>query len=183
MHHIASFVERHSLACVLVGISVLVAAIVLCTGLRIDQDFMALLPPDAPEVQRLSQLHERLGNQADLIISIESPSREANIRFGLELSERLRTRRDMRWVLFKRQKEFFEKHALLYMKLEELLELRDDVVERIRSSVEENVTEDFDEPKTDRKISTDTSEKIAKEDDPLSEESVSDRYDIDERMP
>ena len=65
------------------------------------------------------------------------------------------------------------------MTLEELLELRDDVVERIRSSVEENVTEDFDEPKTDGK-QVQIRRRTAQEDDPLSEESVSARYDIDD---
>ena len=80
MHHIASFVERHSLACVLVGISK-VAAIVLCTGLRIDQDFMALLPPDAPEVQSVSYMNAR--NQADPLLRLRALSRgEHTLRPG-----------------------------------------------------------------------------------------------------
>ena len=156
------------------GCLLLALGVVSATSLRINQDFMALLPPDAPEVQRIAQLNDRLGNQTDLVIAIESPSREANIRFGMQLERILRSREDMRWVLFRRDTTFFEKHALLYMELNELLELRDDVVERIKTSVEANVTEDLDnEPASDAMDAP----------DPLSEDSVSARYDIDERMP
>ena len=174
---ISARLGRYAPMWILIGFGLTMIGGYSALSLRVDQDFMALLPPDAPEVRRLAQLNQRLGNQTDLVIAIESPSRDANIQFGTTLAKTLRTREDMRWVLFRRDKDFFEKHALLYMDLDELLELRDDVVDRIKESVEENVTEDFEENEDAEKESATAAP------DPLSEQSIADKYDIDERMP
>ena len=134
---------------ILLGVALLAIALVLAASLGVDQSFEALLPESDPAVQRIRSLEDRLGNQSDLVVSIESPSREANIKFGAALSGALAARDDMRWVEFERDVDFFDDRALLYMDLVDLLDLREEVIHRIRESVRKSVVEDIDSDPSD----------------------------------
>ncbi len=103
--------------------------------LRLDQELRRLLPDHFPSVSELDRAAARLGNQNDLYVTIRSPSREANVAFGEELAVRLRARDDLRAVSFRRDRSFFVDHALLYADLGDLLELRRELIERIRNEV------------------------------------------------
>ena len=159
-------------AWVLVITAVLLAgALYLARDLRVDQNFQRLLPGDAPSVQRIAQLDARLGNQSDLVVAIRSPDRDANIRFGKALAAELGKRSDLRYVLFHNEQAFFEDHALLFASLPDLLDLRQRVKDRIRSSVRKNTIVDFDDtPPGDSE----------EEDDELSKDSIRERYGLND---
>ncbi|MFT7621111.1 MAG: hypothetical protein ACI9WU_000272, partial [Myxococcota bacterium] len=173
---ITTLIQEHPWRIVVPAVGLLALSTFLASSLPIDQEFRRLLPETAAEVKRLEELDRRLGNQSDLVIAIESPSREANIAFGAALTAQLRARKDLRWVLFHRERTFFEDHALLYMDLGELLELRDDVVGRIKESVRASVIEDFDDEPED------SGDADADADDPLSAESLEDRFESDQDL-
>ena len=160
-----------------VGLLLLGASIALTLGLPIDQEFRRLLPPDAEEVTRLAELDRRLGNQSDLVVAIESPSREANLKFGEELAKRMRARGDLRWVDFRRDPEFFEDRSLLFMELPELLELHDDVLAKITESVADALIEDVEGAGEETREAGETDE-----DDPLSEDRIKEKYNEEERF-
>jgi uncharacterized protein len=115
------------------------------THLRIDQDLKALLPPDYASVTRLEQLRDRIGTQSDFIVMISSPDRAANIAFGRALAKRLEPLPELRYVLFERKIDYFKDHALLYLPLSDLLELRRKVIRRIRKEVVKKTVVDLDD--------------------------------------
>ena len=148
-------------------------ALWLAMGLRVNQELRALLPEDAVSTVRIDALSERLGNQSDLYVAIRSPSREANVRFGAEMAAALRGRADVRYVLFHLDRAFFETNALLYADLEDLLDLRCRVIDRIRAEVRREMAM-FPEDEPAAK---------AGEKDALSEAELRERYDLDTRLP
>lgn len=114
------------------------------THVKIDQDLKALLPDDYPSVTRLEEVSARMGTQSDLIVAIESPSREANIAFGERLAAEMEGWEELRFVQFRRSLDVFKDHALLFMPLDELLELRQDVIDRIKRETEKELIVDVD---------------------------------------
>ncbi|GMV38727.1 MAG: hypothetical protein AMXMBFR64_04430 [Myxococcales bacterium] len=128
------------------------AACALATGLgvwgmshvKLDQDLKALLPDDYPSVTRLQDVADRMGTQSDLIVSVESPSRDANIAFGQALAERMTGWKELRFVQFQRSLEVFKDHGLLFMPVPDLLELRGKVIDRIRDETQKELIVDVD---------------------------------------
>ena len=88
----------------------LIPALYFASKLSIDQNFRRLLPDNAPEILRLDEIDARIGNQSDLILSLESPDPDANKRFGEALASRLEAEREalsLRSVTFRRDTSFF----------------------------------------------------------------------------
>lgn len=121
------------------------------THLRINQDLKAFLPPDAKSVTRLEQLRERIGAQTDLLVAVESPDPKANIAFGKVLAERLAKLKELRFVIFERDISYFERHALLYLPLGELLDVRKKVLSRIKREVAKKLVVELEDDDDDAK--------------------------------
>ncbi|MBC8067486.1 MAG: MMPL family transporter, partial [Deltaproteobacteria bacterium] len=138
-HRIAArmtgFVERRAGSIVLVFLLLVVGFGMLASRLRIDQELRRLLPDDYPSVVGIDRLRGEIGSQSDLYVTIKSPSRAANLAFGEALTKKLEGHPDLRFVLFHRDRAFFDRHALLYADLGDLLELRRKVILRIREEV------------------------------------------------
>ncbi len=130
-----AFVERRAGLIVLVFLAAVAGFGVLASRLRIDQELRRLLPDDYPSVVGIDRLGREIGNQSDLYVTIKSPSRDANIAFGEALAAKLDGHPDLRFVLFHRERTFFDRHALLYADTGDLLELRRKVILRIREEV------------------------------------------------
>ena len=128
---LAAFIERRAGLVVLLTLAVAIVAGLGASKLRIDQRLRKLLPDHFPSVAGMDRVAERLGNQSDIYVSIASPSREANVGFGDALAAELEGHPDLRWSLFRRDDSFFERHALLYASIDDLLDLRRRVIERI----------------------------------------------------
>ncbi|MCB9730111.1 MAG: MMPL family transporter [Deltaproteobacteria bacterium] len=181
---VVRLVERRPWAIVAVSLAFLVGSVWLATGLRVDDDLKVLLPPDAESIARLEALKARMGNQSDLVVVVESPSREANLAFGAAIAERLEARDDIRFVVFRRDRTFFEDNLLLYLGLPDLLDLRQRVKQRIQEEVRNELSLGFDDDEDEAPEGAATG-KAAETDDPLDmgEDQLRERYGIDERMP
>ena len=110
--------------------------------LDIDTDLKALLPTGVESVTRLTRLQERVGGQSDLIVEVRSPDLQANQRFGADIARFLEAREDIRFLIFKRDKQVLEESVLLFLDLDKLEELRRRVRERIRREVRRQLSLD-----------------------------------------
>jgi predicted RND superfamily exporter protein len=128
---LAAFIERRAGLVVLLTLAFAIVAGLGASRLRVDQRLRKLLPDDFPSVSGMDRVAARLGNQSDIYVGIRSPSREANIAFGRALAADLEGHPDLRWAVFERDFSFFEQHALLYADVDDLLDLRRRVIERI----------------------------------------------------
>ncbi|MCX4248056.1 MMPL family transporter [Paraliomyxa miuraensis] len=128
---LAAFIERRAGLIMLLTLAFAVVAGLCASQLGIDQRLRKLLPDHFPSVAGTDRVTKRLGNQSDIYVGIQGPSREANVAFGEALAADLRGHPDLRWALFTRDYEFFERHALLYAGVDDLLDLRQRVIERV----------------------------------------------------
>ena len=106
---------------VLATLVVVVCAAVGASKLYISQDFRRMLPQDSESIQQLLHIDERIGNQSDLYVVIKGEQRDENIAFGLELEQRLRAMSELKSVTFRRDLDYLEDRALLFLSLSELL--------------------------------------------------------------
>lgn len=166
---LAGFIVRKARA--IVGVTLLLAVIAGfgVSGLRIDQRLLYLLPETFPSVSGVRRATERLGNQQDVYITIRSPSRDANIAFGDAVADELANLESLHWAVFRRDYAYFEDRALLYLPLADVLDLRQQVIEKIQAEVR-------------RQAFGDLSMKSVRAHD-LDEDGVKARYGIEDRPP
>jgi predicted exporter len=152
---LAAFIERRAGIIMLLTLAFAIVAGLGASQLRVDQRLRKLLPDDFPSVAGMDHVAARLGNQSDIYVGIHGPSREANIAFGEALAADLQGHPDLRWSLFRRDFTFFEHHALLYAGVDDLLDLRRRVIERIFEETREKAYGDLslvdDEPPAEGK--------------------------------
>ena len=158
---------------VLAAAVLFVLAALASSQLQIRQDLKLLIPETYPSIVHLEALQERMGNQTDLLVTIEGPDRAENRAFGHALADSMRTLPSIQWVVFQRDPAFFEKNALLYSNVGDLLELRRRVIERIREEVAGEFVVDLSEGAP----ASETAKNALDEDSIREETDIADRFD------
>jgi predicted RND superfamily exporter protein len=132
--------SQHARPWAWLAISFLLAALAMpfVVRLRLDSDFQALLPETAQSVLDLDEIRARFGGTATLTLAVqvtEGGSIEQARTFVRELVPRLEPRADLQiasidWNVddFSR---FVEAHRFLYADLDDLVEMRDSLSERL----------------------------------------------------
>jgi len=181
---LVDLLERRPWPVVLVAVVIAGLSVWATMNLKVVQDLKILLPPDAPAITRLDAIEARMGNLNDLFIEIKSPSRDANLAYGAALATRIEARSDIRFALFHQDRTFFEDHALLYVGVGDLLDLRQRVIDRISKEISANLNSRFEDD--DDNAAEPATAKPATVDDELGDLSANDlkkRYGIDEKLP
>ncbi len=107
----------------------------LASRLSISTDLSLLLPEHAPIIQRMNTVLERIGTTGEVVVQIDSPSKEANIKFMEAAAPVLEDLPDVMFVHYHQDRTFFEDNALLYLSEDKLKEIEGEVRERIGSEV------------------------------------------------
>jgi predicted RND superfamily exporter protein len=127
----AAFLYRRHRAVIFAGLLLTLVAGYFVSKLRIDSDLGALLPEDYPSVQTLEQIRARLGGVGNLRVVVTSDHPERARAFVEDLVAALNRSPLIHFVDYRVDREFFRKHSLLYMSLEDLETVRDRIEERI----------------------------------------------------
>jgi predicted RND superfamily exporter protein len=127
----ARFLIRYSIPVCLVSLLLTVVFLFQVFKLEIRTDFKELLPEKTQSVKDLNRIMDRVGGLGTLSIAIESPDREANIRFVEDLVKNLYSDLGdrIRYVdhSMKPIRDFVSRHIFLYMDLEDLNKVVDEV--------------------------------------------------------
>ena len=120
------------------------------SGLKVRGDLEDLFPEDTPAVMRARETRRVLGNTQELRVLIGSPERELNRAVAAEVADFLAARKDdIARVEMRRDIAFFEKNGLLFVSMEDLVDLENKVSEAIQKEVKKDLElDDFalDEP-------------------------------------
>lgn len=104
----------------------------------IKTDLAELLPEDAPAVLALEEARERRGGGGEfLTIAVQSPDALANARFMEAIGERLAAWPETNYVELERDRTFFREHALLFLPVEDLENIRLNVSRLVREELEQ----------------------------------------------
>jgi predicted exporter len=115
---------------VLAGAAVLTAlGGILASQLELHTSFAELLPSRDPGLTELRRIEDRLGGFESLIVAIESPDRDANLRYAAALCQRIRALApdlvDIARFEARAEQDFFERHKWLYPDVADLETVRD----------------------------------------------------------
>ncbi|MEE9385256.1 MAG: MMPL family transporter [Nannocystaceae bacterium] len=95
------------------------------SNIRLNTDLKALLPQDAASVVALRQVSKRRGPTDLLTLAVESEDPDATRRFSADLAERVSRWPELQELRAQRDYTPLRDHALYYLELEALEELRD----------------------------------------------------------
>ncbi|MBA2662701.1 MAG: MMPL family transporter [Bradymonadaceae bacterium] len=115
--------------------SLLVTALavwVIATQWNINSDFKELLPSTSAAALAMEEVGQRVGSGSSLFVVIDSPDGAANLEFAKVYAQNLREMPEIALAHFHNDKEFFEKHRLLYMDVEDIETLHERIKKRIR---------------------------------------------------
>lgn len=122
----------------------------------VKTDLAELLPEDAPAVLALEEGRARRGGGNEYYsIAVTSPDPMANIRFMHAVAERIQTWEETNYVVLDQDKSFFRDHALLFLPVEDLENIRDNIRRLVREEMAANnplfidLSEEGDEPDLD----------------------------------
>lgn len=119
----------------LLAIAVLTALAVLAgRTIEINTDLKSLLPEDAPSVQAIEEARVRRGGNDSFVIAVESPNPAATVRFVDDIAARLEAWDQAESVSVSEDQSFFRDHVLLYLQVEELERIHDNVRRMIREA-------------------------------------------------
>ncbi len=92
--------------------------------LRIDTDLRVLLPKGTPSVLALEESERRLGSTDLYTIAFEAPDAATVAAFQNALADSLAKWPEGVWSQYDQNRDFFERHALLYLPVDQLEDLR-----------------------------------------------------------
>lgn len=135
MNRWAQFVFKYPFLIIIVAFTIAAGGGYLTTNMGIRSDFAELLPENAQSVIDLKEISGRMGSMGTLIIQVEADDLKAMQRFADDLSDKLRKfpPDTLKFVDHKidKQKDFFESNKFLYLSVQELSDLRDEMNDRI----------------------------------------------------
>jgi predicted RND superfamily exporter protein len=162
-----------------------VAAILLGywgSGIEIRSDMEDLFPDDTPNVVRARKARQVLKQRSELQILIGGPSQEANRRAGAALARRVAGHRSMVGsVEFRREISFFEKNAMLFLSLEDVRKIHDQVSAAIKGAVERDMALDDFGLDDEGDVGPDDSKAAAKDESGIPDEAeIRKRYNAED---
>ncbi|HRZ80012.1 MAG TPA: MMPL family transporter, partial [bacterium] len=131
------FAAKHS--------AVLFAVFIILFGLSIyfvkhnfvvDSDLAAMFDGKNENVKRLKEVTERIGTFETFLVVARSDSFDRNLKFMEELSVKISGLKEVSSVELKKDTEYIEKHAMLFIPLEELKENQKLIQKKIADQVE-----------------------------------------------
>src|SRR5262249_7446128 len=129
------WVQRHAPWVVAFAWLLTVVAAAYAMRLQLRTSFAELLPPRDPGVVELQRLEDRVGGFEALVVAIESPNQDANLRYAAEVTRRFRALPpdvvDLARYEARAERSFFENHKWLYAELPDLEKARD----RLRTDI------------------------------------------------
>ncbi len=113
---------------------------------NISTDPIDLLPPDQPNVQSLLKIRQKMETGTRIAIVLESDSPEGSLRYMTDLAARLRTQPFVGKITERKAGyDFFDKHKLLYLELEDLQTIRQRIQRRIEREKLKGLLLDLDD--------------------------------------
>lgn len=105
----------------------------------IKTDIAELLPEEAPAVQALNEAKERRGGSGEFYtIAVQSPDPIANAKFMEALAAEMDEWEETRSVQLEQDQSFFREHALLFLPVEDLLNIKQNIQRLVREELAQN---------------------------------------------
>jgi uncharacterized protein len=126
----------------------------------VDSDLAAMFEGSNENVKRLKKVTERIGTFETFLVVSKSDSFEKNLKFMEDLVQKVEKLEEVESVELKKETDYIEKHALLFVPLEELEENLKIVNEKIADQVKNALSIEEKGEKTESAVSSEFREII-----------------------
>lgn len=113
-------------------LAITLAALWRGTQIVLDTDLKSLLPEDAHSVVAIEEARQRRVGSDLFVIAVESPEPLATVQFIDALNARLSAWEEVEYIEITQDREFFRDHALLFLPVEELQRMHDNLRRMVR---------------------------------------------------
>jgi predicted RND superfamily exporter protein len=113
-------------------------SVVLATRLELKTDLKDLLPGDAQSVIALDEARSRQGSSDKFVIAVESPDPLATLRFIDAIHAELADWPEAESIEVKQDREFLRRHALVFLHVEDLQRIKENVQRLVRKKLAEH---------------------------------------------
>jgi len=139
----SSFSYKYSVVlCLLLFLILGLEGYYLKNNFKVDTNLKALFKGTNETVQKLEKMEKRIGGTSNLLIVVNSPDREKNIAFFSELKKKIEGHKSIRFVDFDRDVSYLEEHGFLFLPIDELEKIHDEVRDAIRKKVKTEMSFD-----------------------------------------
>jgi len=134
-------------------------SVFFASKLELKTDLVELLPTDAPSVVNLETMRTRVAVHQNLAVAIECPDLKAAQKFSDDITTLIRALPPEEVLAvdnnIKEIKDYYTRNKYLFADLEDLVEVRDKIAQRIQEETEGALVESLDDepaPRTDLKF-------------------------------
>ena len=132
----ASIVFQYPLRVVVVAVLIALLGGYLASKIKIKSSFATLLPDNSQAVIDLTRINKRIGGMGTVIVSVEGEEIQAMQRFAEDLVKKLKTypKEEVLYIDYKidSQQKFFNQNKYLYLSVEEIREIHDEIDKKIK---------------------------------------------------
>lgn len=127
---LAATSHRHPWIALAIALVTAAAGAYFARSIQLNSDLTSLLPKSFESVQGLERLKEHFGGLGYVVVVGMDASAEQLRAFADDVAPKIDQLEDIRWVQHRHDSEFFNDHALYYLELEDLEDVRDRVEAR-----------------------------------------------------
>lgn len=146
------FSYKYSVAlCLLLFLILGLEGYYLKNNFKVDTNLKALFKGSNETVLKLEEMEKRIGGTSNILIVVNSESREKNIEFLSELKKKIEGHQSIRFVDFDRDVSYLEKHGFLFLPIDELEKIHGEVRDAIREKVKAEMSFDNEDNTKEKK--------------------------------
>jgi len=108
------------------------------TQIELDTDLKSLLPDDAPSVLAIEEARQRRGGSDLFVIAVTSPSPMQTVLFVDALAEAFEDWEEVEYIEIAQDQTFFRDNALLFLPIEDLVQIDENLRRMIRERQGDN---------------------------------------------
>jgi len=120
--------------------------------LELRLNYMELLPEDAPEVVDLKWVMKKAGTEGYLVVELAGGTREERLTVAPQLAAAIEALPEVRYAEFRYDVPFFRQNIGAFIEMEDLVKLRKELDEKVKSGLEESFDLGLDDEKPKTKI-------------------------------
>ena len=120
---LVQFLIRYPKSVLCIAIFFSVIGLFLASHLQINSKLTALLPQEAIHVKNINEISKRSGGIGYLMVVVQGNDLNRMKLFADNLYKRIQNNPQIRFIYYKNDLEFVRKHALLFLSVEDLLEI------------------------------------------------------------
>ena len=126
-----NFLEKHSIFCLFIALSIIFISIPFILKLEIKPSFQDILPDNHSSVNNIKKLTEKYGGEGFFIVGLQNAKKKHLIEFSEKINVMSKSYSTISYVFHRVDFDFFEKNFMMYLDLADLEEVEKRISQQV----------------------------------------------------